>query len=177
MECVAIGNHEAGGQDSGTRRPETAGTVDRSVGGAVMKLAKRIRDLRYAKGWGPDDLAGRAKISRTALYQIESGKTEVPRAATLRRIARALGVATEELLPDLGDNTTGEVEAVATAGNGASVIAERVAVAAAQHQLWQSELERKFRALLSSPLREGIARFVEETYRLLPLPAHDHPAD
>ena len=52
-----------------------------------MKLSRRIRDLRYAKGWGPDDLASRAKISRTALYQIESGKTELPRAATLRRIA------------------------------------------------------------------------------------------
>ena len=32
-----------------------------------MNLAKRIRDLRYSKGWGPDELANRAKISRTAL--------------------------------------------------------------------------------------------------------------
>jgi transcriptional regulator with XRE-family HTH domain len=66
--------------------------------GETMKLSKKIRDLRYAKGWGPDDLASRAKISRTALYQIESGKTELPRAATLRRIARALGVLPENLL-------------------------------------------------------------------------------
>ncbi len=63
-----------------------------------MTLAQRVRDLRYAKGWGPDDLAVRAEISRTALYQIESGRTELPRAATLRRIALALGVSTEELL-------------------------------------------------------------------------------
>ncbi len=40
-----------------------------------MSLAQRVRDIRYAKGWGPDELANRAEISRTALYQIESGKT------------------------------------------------------------------------------------------------------
>ena len=56
-----------------------------------MSLAQRIRDFRYSKGWGPDELANRAEISRTALYQIESGKTELPRAGTLRRIAVALG--------------------------------------------------------------------------------------
>ena len=44
-----------------------------------MSLAQRVRDYRYSKGWGPDELAGRAAISRTALYQIESGKTELPR--------------------------------------------------------------------------------------------------
>src|SRR3954463_12843214 len=63
-----------------------------------MTLAKRVRDCRYAKGWGPDELASRAEISRTALYQIESGKTELPRAGTLRRIAIALEVPMETLL-------------------------------------------------------------------------------
>jgi len=63
-----------------------------------MSLAKRVRDSRYAKGWGPDELASRAEISRTALYQIESGKTELPRAGTLRRIAKALDVSIDVLL-------------------------------------------------------------------------------
>jgi transcriptional regulator with XRE-family HTH domain len=63
-----------------------------------MSLAQRIRDFRYSKGWGPDELANRAEISRTALYQIESGKTELPRAGTLRRIAVALEIPMEELL-------------------------------------------------------------------------------
>ncbi|MHB1561373.1 MAG: helix-turn-helix domain-containing protein [Isosphaeraceae bacterium] len=63
-----------------------------------MSLAQRIRDYRYSKGWGPDELASRAEISRTALYQIESGKTELPRAGTLRRIAVALDVPMDELL-------------------------------------------------------------------------------
>src|SRR5438270_8665289 len=69
----------------------------------TMTLAQRIRDCRCAKGWGPDELASRASISRTALYQIESGKTEQPRAGTLRRIAQALDIPTEALLgPNLG---------------------------------------------------------------------------
>ncbi len=63
-----------------------------------MSLAQRVREYRYSKGWGPDELASRAEISRTALYQIESGKTELPRAGTLRRIALALDVPMEELL-------------------------------------------------------------------------------
>jgi transcriptional regulator with XRE-family HTH domain len=63
-----------------------------------MSLAQRVRDFRYSKGWGPDELASRAEISRTALYQIESGKTGLPRAGTLRRIALALEVPMEDLL-------------------------------------------------------------------------------
>jgi transcriptional regulator with XRE-family HTH domain len=64
----------------------------------VITLAQRVRDFRYCKGWGPDELANRAEISRTALYQIESGKTGLPRAGTLRRIAVALDVSMDELL-------------------------------------------------------------------------------
>src|SRR5277367_3040894 len=63
-----------------------------------MSLAQKVRDFRYSKGWGPDELANRAEISRTALYQIESGKTGLPRAGTLRRIAVALDVPMEDLL-------------------------------------------------------------------------------
>lgn len=63
-----------------------------------MSLAQRVRDFRYSKGWGPDELASRAEISRTALYQIESGKTGLPRAGTLRRIAIALNVSMDDLL-------------------------------------------------------------------------------
>jgi transcriptional regulator with XRE-family HTH domain len=74
-----------------------------------MSLAQRVRDFRYSKGWGPDELANRAEISRTALYQIESGKTGLPRAGTLRRIAVALEVPMEDLLGHEGE--TDEVQA------------------------------------------------------------------
>jgi transcriptional regulator with XRE-family HTH domain len=79
-----------------------------------MSLAQRVRDYRYSKGWGPDELANRAEISRTALYQIESGKTGLPRAGTLRRIAVALDVPMEDLLghEDELDETEGEAERI-----------------------------------------------------------------
>jgi len=80
----------------------------------MMSLAQRVRDFRYTKGWGPDELASRAAISRTALYQIESGKTELPRAGTLRRIALALEVSMESLLGhgDAGKSGNGTHPAV-----------------------------------------------------------------
>lgn len=133
-----------------------------------MKLSHRIRQLRYAKGWGPDDLANRANISRTALYQIESGKTGLPRAATLRRIARALGVAPENLLSDPATEAPAP-QATATAPTTAAT--EPLAgfePTPPADWLRDFELERKFRILLNSPLRDAVSRIVEETFRLLP---------
>jgi transcriptional regulator with XRE-family HTH domain len=82
-----------------------------------MSLAQRVREIRYAKGWGPDELANRADISRTALYQIESGKTGLPRAGTLRRIAVALEVPMEDLLvhEDQSSTTSSAASAGGTA--------------------------------------------------------------
>jgi transcriptional regulator with XRE-family HTH domain len=110
----------------------------------MMSLSKRIRDCRYAKGWGPDELASRAEISRTALYQIECGKTETPRAGTLRRIARALEVPIDRLL-GLEDREF------------CPAVAPR-----------SVDLDYKFHELLASPLGEGLARLVEESYQMLP---------
>ena len=64
----------------------------------MASLGQRVRDFRYFKGWGLDELASRAEISRTAIYQIENGKTGSPHASTLRRIAVALDVSMDELL-------------------------------------------------------------------------------
>lgn len=145
-----------------------------------MTLAQRVRDQRYAKGWGPDELASRASISRTALYQIESGKTEQPRASTVRRIAQALEIPTEILLgPALG------VVGVAWNGQDAMPIQPQASRAIAPVDPEQTsfrfrfdapigvsqrdrELERKFRELMNSPLGEGVARILEESYRFLP---------
>ena len=146
-----------------------------------MTIARRVRDLRYAKGWGPDELASRAEISRTALYQIECGKTETPRAGTLKRIARALDVSIEALLAneeggalDLSALMRSEHQ-----GEGNHVEQETVPVetsmARAQmvapqrlHPAREAELFRKFHELLVSPMAESIARIVEESHRLIP---------
>jgi transcriptional regulator with XRE-family HTH domain len=142
-----------------------------------MNLSRKIRDFRYAKGWGPDELASRAKISRTALYQIERGSTSKPQAGTLRRISRALGVPLEVLLtttPVLNEGaaTIPANPATATAGPGPASIRFPSSDRA-------EELIEKFRLLLSSPLAEGVARIVEESFRLLPIippPTFDEPS-
>jgi transcriptional regulator with XRE-family HTH domain len=82
-----------------------------------MTLAQRVRDIRYSKGWGPDELANRAEISRTALYQIESGKTGLPRAGTLMRIAVALEVPMEDLLEHEDQNDEASATPVRSASS------------------------------------------------------------
>lgn len=162
-----------------------------------MSLAQRVRDYRYSKGWGPDELASRAAISRTALYQIESGKTELPRAGTLRRIALALEVSMDTLLghgeamkPSQATDaastrrTRGGGEWIPAEGGPLTVLPTRTPPAeaadaarfgfeaSAAHAPAPSTRERelawKLHELLASPLGEGIARIVEESHRLLP---------
>jgi transcriptional regulator with XRE-family HTH domain len=132
-----------------------------------MNLSRRIRDLRYAKGWGPDELASRAKISRTALYQIERGNTSKPQAGTLRRISRALGVPLEILLD------TPLVSPEGNSGTPANTVTVNSASGVAPGRVPSSdraeELLEKFRLILASPLAEGVARIVEESFRLLPI--------
>lgn len=135
-----------------------------------MTLARRIRECRYTRGWGPDELAHRASISRTALYQIESGRTEMPRAGTLRRIASALGVPTEALM--------GEARPAAALAGNAGPSHEREAAGCDPSDRPRlatdavlddpGDLTRKFRVVLASPSGESLARIVEESYRLLP---------
>ena len=146
-----------------------------------MELSKRIRDLRYAKGWGPDELASRAKISRTALYQIERGNTSKPQAGTLRRISRALGVPLEVLLdmePITHHEGSGaELGGVVTPAPAAHPSMTPIRMPSADRA---EELLEKFRLLLASPLAEGVARIVEESFRLLPIipppPAGESPS-
>ncbi len=132
-----------------------------------MDLSKRIRDLRYAKGWGPDELASRAKISRTALYQIERGNTSKPQAGTLQRISRALGVPLEILLepaPRSSENAPRSIAHVVTSNSSSPTTPARVPSSERAEELME-----KFRLILGSPLAEGVARIVEESFRLLPI--------
>ncbi|MGC1720387.1 MAG: helix-turn-helix transcriptional regulator [Isosphaeraceae bacterium] len=135
-----------------------------------MNLAKRIRDLRYSKGWGPDELANRAKISRTALYQIERGNTSKPQAGTLRRISRALGVPLEILLdstPVLSEQIPSSEGPAEGGSYSHAVISGSLERSLSSDRA--DELIEKFRMLLGSPLADGIARIVEESFRLLPI--------
>ena len=155
-------------------------------------LARRVRELRFEKGWGPDDLASRAKISRTALYQIETCKTNRPRAVTLRNIAKAFGVDASELFRtpesegsqihegidstmNQGSDFDGIDQNHGRAANEQPFMPTRAATPPSADGLepprWlrDLELESKFRCILSSPFRDGVARIVEQTYLLIPL--------
>lgn len=65
-----------------------------------MNLAARLRKLRADKGMSPDDVAKKAKISRTYLWELEKDEAgaKKPSADVLLRIAEALGVSLAELL-------------------------------------------------------------------------------
>jgi transcriptional regulator with XRE-family HTH domain len=130
-----------------------------------MTIAQRVKDQRYAKGWGPDELASRAAISRTALYQIECGKTETPRAGTLNRIAQALGVPIEMLLGhDPGPSESAGGNRLAS-GLRISAVEDHAVPVGSPPSI--PILHQKLDDLLGSPLGEGITRIVLESHRLL----------
>lgn len=133
-----------------------------------MSLAQRLRQLRYARGWGVNDLATRAQISRTALYMIENGKTTLPRASTIRRIAHVLNVDPETLI-SCHEEDSAEPERPAPE----SVPEFRADQPLPVSWLIELELEHMFRLLLYSPLRDTVAAIVRESYRLLTPEAGD----
>ncbi|MEI8376712.1 MAG: helix-turn-helix transcriptional regulator [Planctomycetota bacterium] len=65
-----------------------------------MSLAEKIRKLREAKGLSLDDLADKAGISKTYLWELErdAAGTKKPSADVLMRIATALSTTLADLL-------------------------------------------------------------------------------
>jgi len=61
-------------------------------------LGERIRKAREYCGMTQTELARRIKVSKQALYQIESGKTEDPGALKIKAIALVLRVNANYLL-------------------------------------------------------------------------------
>lgn len=65
---------------------------------------KTLRELREDRGWDAKTAADRIGVSMATVYNWEAGKTE-PRARQFQRIARAYGVAMEDIeLPDYDRN-------------------------------------------------------------------------
>lgn len=58
----------------------------------------RLRRFRERRGWSVDDLAGKAGVSRQAISSWETSKA-LPTPALLKRIAAALQVEIEDLVP------------------------------------------------------------------------------
>jgi len=62
-----------------------------------LRLARRLRGLRRARGWSLDDLAARAGVSRATLSRLENAAAS-PTAQVLGRIAAAHGLALSRLM-------------------------------------------------------------------------------
>lgn len=62
------------------------------------KLATVIRELRKRKNLTQEELANRAKITRSHLSLLEAGHRKNPSLDVVKRLARALGVEVGELL-------------------------------------------------------------------------------
>ncbi len=57
-----------------------------------------LKRLRERKGWTQDQLAQKARVTRPYVTMLEAGARKAPSVATLKRLARALGVPVTELL-------------------------------------------------------------------------------
>ncbi|WCN80382.1 helix-turn-helix domain-containing protein [Micromonospora sp. LH3U1] len=61
------------------------------VGAVTAAVARQVRELRAARGWSFEELAGRSGVSKGMLVQIEGARTN-PSVGTLCRVADAFGV-------------------------------------------------------------------------------------
>lgn len=67
-------------------------------------IARRVRELRDAKGWSLDALAERSKVSRSNISLIERGQSS-PTAIVLDKLATAFGVSLASLFEQSEDVT------------------------------------------------------------------------
>lgn len=67
-----------------------------------ISLGARIKELRKDRAWSQRDLSARANVSQTRLSKYENGTHQAPLGA-LMRIAHALALPVDALLPDMGD--------------------------------------------------------------------------
>lgn len=63
----------------------------------VETIGERMRKVRWLKGFSASEIAYFAEVSPTVIYHAEN-KGGIPRADTLGRIARYLGVSTDYLI-------------------------------------------------------------------------------
>jgi len=65
-----------------------------------VRLAARVAELRVARGWSLDDLAGRTGVSRSTLSRLERGEIS-PTASLLGKLCTAYGWTMSRLLAEV----------------------------------------------------------------------------
>ncbi|MHB8217789.1 MAG: helix-turn-helix domain-containing protein [Candidatus Sulfotelmatobacter sp.] len=63
----------------------------------LLRVGKRVRNLRTDRGWSQEELADRSGVNRSYMSRVELGKSDVS-LSVLHKIARTLGISLAELL-------------------------------------------------------------------------------
>ncbi len=96
------------GSDLSPARPSTAEpTAGRGAHAErlyMAELGQRLRRIREQRGLTQQRLAKRACVATDMISRLENGRYTSPGLRTILRIARGLGVAPAELLPDHADH-------------------------------------------------------------------------
>ena len=71
--------------------------MDEFTGADPLVIGRRVRQLRKARNWTLQDLAGRVGRTSSALSMLENGRRE-PRLSLLQALATAFGVQLSDLL-------------------------------------------------------------------------------
>lgn len=90
----------------------------------AQDIGERVYWLRDERGWTQEELARAAGVSPTTVSHIESGTIRRPRINTIRRLARAFGLSTDELsTPKV---TPPSAQPSEEAGGGKSAVEQRI---------------------------------------------------
>jgi len=65
----------------------------------MSTIGTRLRELRKRADLSLDDVAHAAGMSKSGVWEVEAGRND-PRLSTIRKLARALGVDTYQLLAE-----------------------------------------------------------------------------
>ncbi|MXV38351.1 helix-turn-helix domain-containing protein [Flavobacteriaceae bacterium Ap0902] len=65
-----------------------------------VQFAKRIKELRYEKGWSQEYLANKADLDRTYLQSIESGKRNVS-LEVINKFSKAFNISISDLMKNI----------------------------------------------------------------------------
>lgn len=63
----------------------------------LMKIGKRIKELRIAKGISQQELAAEIEYEKSNMSRLESGRVN-PKIATLYKVAQALGISVSDIV-------------------------------------------------------------------------------
>lgn len=88
---------------------------DLGAGGVYLTVGRRIRRLRERRGTTQTELASRANLTRTSLSNIEAGRQRISVRALLE-MAAALNVSPAELLPDLRQTRSTNIQVLVDRG-------------------------------------------------------------